>query len=1415
MILSLSCVNALELDDDMQAIGENNIEEDSIDDVSLDGVIEDQSIVDASSNNIEEDQISDPNEDASNVKASDKGILSASSPTIHKVSPSNYSKYFNKNGYVNTNVVKSGDTIDLSGNFNKVNFTFTIPCSITSSQKNAYLTNCVVYYFKVNSSIYSNVSNLKFTVNIEFHPSVYINQSSHINVFNCNAYSTGANSNPTLLVGSTYCNIHHNTFETTFTGYMNMSWKRAGILLGESHYNNIYSNHVTVKDSNGIYLTTYGWEKSNYNNIYNNTVKSSAISEDTGLPNPSAWAYGIHLMGDYNKAINNTIYLMYRGVDSEGSFNEIIGNNIYNLAGSYYEGNDGTDGGEYGIHASYGNTVINNTIHDSKITGSAFYISVNCTAYGNRIYNISGEHGFEFSTSASNALVENNIINMTSGNGMYIRGNMTNVTLLSNVIDSKNGTAILIKMLSKSKYPDNITIKDNLILENAKAYINYSEVESKSNITSDNNSLYLTNATFFKVFDGRGNLIDLKAIENLIFKGNFANLGVASINLNKNISIIGENSNIINIPFAVSASNIKIEKLRVTLSNQEAFRFDNAQNISFFNNTVNVNSENYAITLNNSRLNIVDNVITINADNPAILNDNGSYILFGENTVYTLSDMEILSLHDSIVKYTFYVLSDENYDEFFNPNGVFWDDFDIAFGDTLKIANLTNKTFRIDIPLVISAFQGSYLNNCTIILEGEASRTNISYLRFKLEKFSKDFSFIIIKDGVSDLIIRNNQFNVSDISGNGRLSAIKLIGSDYSANNIKLLNNIFNLNAELDSITAISVLNEELINYDDITNGFAILNNIISIYNGRGDSYGISIINSNNLEISSNNISSLGNLAFGICLNKVTKYDIKDNSIIVNGFNYQRFIDYLNSIDFNDGYYQYNILNFASENLTDTDAAIFAENSQKATIRNNRLYENNALSSIVHSNNPIKDIQNSIDGAVSESAVYLGNNLYLIKDSLVINNSISLVGGILLDDIESNDNPLVSNNDPLLIVLPKFNGQSTVNLSNLTVILKNHDLFALSLLKNSTGSIELDYPIINISNNDFLRNDNYVDGESVSLAKSISERPLLKSIINIKVGNNHLINGMDQVRYYLYDDSSFNEINFNNGIRTLISSNNLVCIALDKNIYGNVIKYFEVKLMDGNKNPLANKLVHISYDNRIYDLLTDSKGMAKLPVNINSYGIHNLLISFLGDRDYSVSFSSAKLTVNKQKAKLTAPNKSYLVTSKKYLKATFKDINGNAIKNKKISFILNGKTYNAYTNAKGLASIKVKISKAKTYIITVKYAGDNVYSPLSKSFKVYVKKIKTKLIVKSKSYKKSKKAKRLRATLKTRKGKAIKGKKLIFTVNKKRYRAKTNKKGIAIVKVKLSKKRTYKGTVKFAGDKIYFKATKKAKLRIK
>ena len=1063
-------------------------------------------------------------------------------------------------------------------------------------------------------------------------------------------------------------------------------------------------------------------------------------------------------MGDYNKAINNTIYLMYRGVDSEGSFNEIIGNNIYNLAGSYYEGNNGTDGGEYGIHASYDNTIINNTIHDSKITGSAIYVTVNCTAIGNVIENITGEHAFEFSISASNTLVHDNFINMASGNGMYIRGNMTNVTVSNNAIHTPDGTAILIKMLSKTKIPDHIYLVNNQIFDFKNAAINFAEIESKSNITAFNNSIVITNDTFFVPFDNQGVLKNLKGIDYILFKGTFDNLAVDSITIGQNISILGEDAQIMDIPFVIGSSNLKIENISVIIEKDiNGFIFDNVENISFINNRITVDSLNYALVLNNSKINMVDNFIIINEYNPAILNDNGSYILYGENIIRTLADMDIESLNDSILKITVYIVSDENYNSIFNSAGTFHDDFDIAIGDTLKIGNLTNKTIRIDIPLIISSYKDSVITNSTINLEDMATNTNISDLRFKLENncLKKDFSFIIIKDGVSNLIIENNRFDVSGISGDASLSAIKIIGADESAGNIRLLNNVFNLNADLNSISVISALNEGLNNYEDITDSLTVLNNNISITNNREDglSYGINLVNSGYPKINSNNIDVSGDTAFGLYLNKVSNSNIADNTV----------------------------------------------------------YENNALVSISHSNNPTKDIQNAIDSAKDGDIIYLGNGLYSIRDSIIVNKSISIIGGILLDNIDSSSNQLLSSDNPLFII----SGKNTVDLINMTVILDNNDLFILSLFENSTNPTGIDIPIINIINNTFLKNNDDVEESSIYLVKSISERPLLESLNNINLENNNLIENMNQVNYYIFNDSTSNEINFNNGLKTFILPVHLICNALDKDIYGNRFGYFEVELMDENANRLSNKSIYISYNNAIYNLTSDSNGKVKLPVNINNYGIFNLLVSFLGDNEYSASFAPGKVTVNKQAASLSAPNKSYYVNANKYLTATFKDINGKLIKNKKISFIISGKTYTAYTNSKGVAQLKVNVKVAKTYTVTVKFAGDNVYRPISKSLKLYVKKLPTKLIVKNRSYKKSIKIKKLTAILRTRSGKAISNRKLVFILNGKKYAAKTNSKGVATVKVNVSKKKTYRFTVKFAGDSLYLKTSKYAKLIIK
>ena len=92
-----------------------------------------------------------------------------------------------------------------------------------------------------------------------------------------------------------------------------------------------------------------------------------------------------------------------------------------------------------------------------------------------------------------------------------------------------------------------------------------------------------------------------------------------------------------------------------------------------------------------------------------------------------------------------------------------------------------------------------------------------------------------------------------------------------------------------------------------------------------------------------------------------------------------------------------------------------------------------------------------------------------------------------------------------------------------------------------------------------------------------------------------------------------------------------------------------------------------------------------------------------------------------QKTKAVFKAKTFKVKATKKVTFTLKDAKGKAIKGKKITFTVNKKTYTAKTNAKGIATVKVKLTKKGKYTATAKFAGDNTYKKISKKAKITVK----------------------------------------------------------------------------------------------
>ena len=94
----------------------------------------------------------------------------------------------------------------------------------------------------------------------------------------------------------------------------------------------------------------------------------------------------------------------------------------------------------------------------------------------------------------------------------------------------------------------------------------------------------------------------------------------------------------------------------------------------------------------------------------------------------------------------------------------------------------------------------------------------------------------------------------------------------------------------------------------------------------------------------------------------------------------------------------------------------------------------------------------------------------------------------------------------------------------------------------------------------------------------------------------------------------------------------------------------------------------------------------------------------------------------KTKTKLTTPTKTFKKSAKtKKVVITLKSASNKAIKNMKITLKVNKKTYSAKTNAKGQATIKVKLTKKGTYKYTAKFAGSKYYYSISKNGKIKIK----------------------------------------------------------------------------------------------
>ncbi len=170
----------------------------------------------------------------------------------------------------------------------------------------------------------------------------------------------------------------------------------------------------------------------------------------------------------------------------------------------------------------------------------------------------------------------------------------------------------------------------------------------------------------------------------------------------------------------------------------------------------------------------------------------------------------------------------------------------------------------------------------------------------------------------------------------------------------------------------------------------------------------------------------------------------------------------------------------------------------------------------------------------------------------------------------------------------------------------------------------------------------------------------------------------------------------------------------------NLVKYYKngtklsVKLLDNNKKALKSKTVKIKIGSNVYSATTNSKGIAQFAIN-NKVGTYSVKVYFNGDKAYEASSKTIKVYV--KSAKVSFSRKK--IKRNSYLVATYKTKDNKLIKNTKVKFTLNGKTYTVTTNSKGQAKLKISLKKG-TYTVKTSFKSTVVYGASVFSTKIKV-----------------------------------------------------------------------------------------------
>ena len=366
-----------------------------------------------------------------------------------------------------------------------------------------------------------------------------------------------------------------------------------------------------------------------------------------------------------------------------------------------------------------------------------------------------------------------------------------------------------------------------------------------------------------------------------------------------------------------------------------------------------------------------------------------------------------------------------------------------------------------------------------------------------------------------------------------------------------------------------------------------------------------------------------------------------------------------------------------NKNTASYAGCIYLENSSEilnSSFTNNFAYSGGAI--ILNNELTLKNTEFWNNSAIDKS-----NNIALITNATVDDENVTSDSTLALYFVSLRFSYIVGNvygETVSIVSVVKYNGDWDVNVGSVSLVINNKTYSATV----TRGSAEITIPNLDVGN--------YV---------------------------------VDVVYYHPNCTESKYRIDFN------VKPQDVVIGAKSTNFIINYGGTYSVVLKDYLGKALSSKQVIFTFNGKIIGVSkTNSKGSATFKFTskiLKTVGVGKkyLEVIFAGDNHYNAANKIVKINVLKEKTKFAAGKKTFKKSTKvKKYSVKLKNSKGKIIKGAGITLKVNGRTYKATTNSKGVATFKInKLNKNGRFISLLKYKGNKYYNAVSKKVKITVK----------------------------------------------------------------------------------------------